>query len=199
LPPRVSLRVAYARGRCLLALGDAEQAMRALHPALELAAAQAFVVWDAVLRGALGEAVARLGDVALAEQLTAQALTALRDCGHRPALALACLSRVRALESAADPRSVFEPVSGWIDRDPVRPFRLACRMAEASWFRQEGNHRAARESALAAEAVLLELERLQEPADREALRVHPWRAILRQWGALPTEQVAVGNAGDSRP
>lgn len=184
LPPLATMLRARLLARVLLAQGRNAEALDVLGSPLELARAQGLAVHAAVLLAWRGLASS---PSASADADLGAAVSQLTSLGHLPALMEAGLTRARAPRDVDRVAEGLEALSLWARTQPVRLFRLHRQVQELDRVLLGGRTVEAVRQAEALEAVFQELETLQEPLEREALRAHPARlAAARLLRAAPT-------------
>lgn len=177
--PRLRAELAFAHARLALLSDAPERAVTQVQHALSAARGAGLRCAAEELRAALGEALVASGNRDVGEQALRNAIAGLSAMQNLPALARAITAQQRVAPPSSDPTPRWRPLARWLEREPARAFAFERALAQRAY----ALHCEHRDLLTAAEqqATLqfAEIQKLQDPLDRAALRVHPWHRRLQ--------------------
>ena len=185
-PIHLRLALALARGKIALFSNEPQVALDILAPLVVEAEEAELHILSSHLRAYLGEAQVACGEREIGDRNLRRAVEQLDRMAYLPPLAEACSARARAVGDVEDPIEVYQPVLGWMDREPARLARLEFLIAAARHHHGSDMVRA-RDYAKMGLELLQKIEADQDGEEKEALAVHPWGRQLRRCLDLPVD------------
>lgn len=174
------LQAALVRGRIEIESGMHIEAANTLMAAHRRARSAELAVTSESARVMMAEAMWALGEKEEARELFQAAILGLLGSGDLASLAIACVSRARALAEELPPSELFKPVETIVARQPMILIRLEQLLATARWHAAQGDRERSSDSYRMAATALNRIADNLNDTDRAALRVHPWSMRIRR-------------------